>query len=61
MYTKNGNQQGWDEDDRLPLRWAVIFTIAVGVGVFAGFFGGPLAGLGVGLAVCGLLFQTLGN
>ncbi|MFI9450763.1 hypothetical protein [Amycolatopsis sp. NPDC052450] len=48
-------------DDRLPLRWGVILTISVGAGFLAGFFGSPLAGLGAGLAACGLLFNILGH
>ncbi|MGW5720558.1 hypothetical protein ACWEVP_30605 [Amycolatopsis sp. NPDC003865] len=60
MATKNGTG-GSDGDERLPLRWGVILAIAVGVGVLAGSLGGPLAGLGTGLAVCGLLYQVLGH
>ncbi|RSN53535.1 hypothetical protein DMH01_38145 [Amycolatopsis sp. WAC 04182] len=56
-----GDPGGANSDERLPLRWAVILTIAVGAGLLAGFLGGPLAGLGVGIAVCGLLTQILGH
>lgn len=60
MATTNGTS-GSNGDEHLPLRWGVILTIAVGAGILAGFVGGPLAGLGSGLAVCGLLHQILGH
>ncbi|OLT19599.1 hypothetical protein BJF78_36060 [Pseudonocardia sp. CNS-139] len=60
MSTTN-DKQGPDTNDGLPLRWGVILAIAVGLGILGTFFGGPLAGLTVGLAACGLLFQILGR
>jgi hypothetical protein len=39
----------------------VILAIAVGAGFLAGVLGGPLAGLGGGLAVIGLLYQVVGR
>lgn len=60
MATSKGTSRS-NGDERLPLRWAVIFGVAVGAGFIAGFLGGPLAGFGAGLAVCGLLFRILGR
>lgn len=48
-------------DERLPLRWCVIFAVAGGSGLGAGILGGPAAGIGVGIAVVGLLSTILGN
>ena len=47
--------------DRLPLRWAVILLAAVAAGVTAGMTGGPVVGIGLGIAVTGLLFTVLGH
>ena len=50
-----------NDDDRLPMRWAVIIAVSIGTGLVAGHFGGPIAGLTAGLAVMALMHQILGR
>lgn len=50
-----------NEDDRLPLRWALIIVVALGAGLVAGRLGGPLAGWGTGLATVALLYKIVGH
>jgi hypothetical protein len=49
------------QDERLPLRWGVILLGAAVFGAGLGMLGGPLAGLGTGLAVVGLMSRILGH
>lgn len=48
-------------DGSFPLRWAVILTIAVAIGLGTGLLGGPVAGIGMAVAVTGLLANILGG
>ncbi len=57
----SARKKGKDSDDRLPLRWGVILAIAIGAGLGVGVVGGPVAGIGVGIAITGLLSTTLGS
>jgi hypothetical protein len=40
---------------------AVILLVAIGAGLGAGLFGGPLAGWGVGVATTALLYRIVGT
>lgn len=57
----SARKSGKDSDDRLPLRWGVILAIAIGAGLGVGVAGGPIAGIGVGIAITGLLSTILGS
>jgi hypothetical protein len=46
---------------RLPLRWAVILSISVALGVSTSGSTSPVVGLTVGMAAVGLLWKILGE
>lgn len=48
-------------DGRLPLRWSVIVAVAAGVGIGVGVVGGPVVGVGAGMAAAGLLARIVGR
>lgn len=50
-----------NEDDRLPLRWALIILVALGAGLVAGHLADPLVGWGTGLATVALLYKIVGD
>lgn len=49
------------EDERLPLRWAVILFVALGAGIGAGFLLGPVVGWGTGLGTATALYKIVGK
>ena len=48
-----------EPDRRLPLRWAVILSVAAVAGIAAGAAGGPGAGIMAAAIVAGLLHAVL--
>jgi hypothetical protein len=51
------NHKGTEE--RLPLRWLVILSVATAVGIAVGLFGGVVAGVPAGLAATALLHAAV--
>lgn len=62
MKQRRGKQgKGGGADERLPLRWAVILTVAGAAAIGIGTLAGPVAGVGTGIAITGLLSAIIGH
>jgi hypothetical protein len=59
MRRSSNSERG--SDGLFPLRWAVILTIAVAIGLGTGVLGGAVTGIGTAVAVTGLLANILGG
>ncbi|MEO3863426.1 hypothetical protein [Acrocarpospora sp. B8E8] len=50
---------GQPDNDKLPIRWAIIFTVSTAVGIGTGLAGGLIAGVGLGFVCAGFLHAIL--
>jgi hypothetical protein len=50
-----------NEDDRLPLRWALIVSVAVAMGIVTGGVAGLAAGIGAALATAVALTKIISS